>query len=233
MHARLTFQPVAPGATGVIDRGLFAAEVGPPGRRYRRCANRDLATCNWMVAEDGPGPLCASCALTRVRPNDADADGIEALRHAESAKRRLLFQLGELGLPVVDRVTDPERGLAFDLLASHGDKVTTGHADGVITLDLSESDDAYREGVRVDLGEPYRTVLGHLRHEIGHYEFNHLVGADDLPEARTLFGDETANYQDALDRHPVAPVAEVIGRHVARHALGREHVIGQRPHRSR
>lgn len=200
----LGFLPAERELVGLTDLGggLSTAEAAPSGRRYRRCANLGVAACNWMVAADDPQTLCASCRLTRTRPNDADLEGLAALRDAELAKRRLLFQLGELGLPVAGRVADPERGLAFDLLASHGEKVTTGHADGVITLDLSESDDAYREGVRADLGEPYRTVLGHLRHEIGHYYWPWLVErAGHLDAYRARFGDERLDYGEAIDRH--------------------------------
>jgi hypothetical protein len=91
--------------------------------------------------------------------------------------------------------------LAFDLLSSHHQTVCIGHEDGVITLDLSESDDSHREQVRRELGEPYRTVLGHLRHEIGHYYWTRLVGGEALDEWRVLFGDERVDYREALDRH--------------------------------
>jgi hypothetical protein len=157
-----------------------------------RCVNEDLAGCNWLVG--APGELCASCRLTRTRPADDDAAGLEALRTAEAAKRRLLFELGELGLPTAD--------IMFDLLSSAYDPVTTGHADGTITLDLAESDDAHRERMRIEMGEPYRTVLGHLRHEIGHYYWPILADDDDKrARARELFGDDTADYQAALQRH--------------------------------
>jgi hypothetical protein len=125
-----------------------------------------------------------------------------ALRAAEEAKRRLVFQIDELGLPLASRHEDPDGGLAFDLLSSYGGAVSTGHAGGVITLDLSESDDAHRESVRQELGEPYRTVLGHLRHEIGHHYWPALVDrAGRVEEFRALFGDERADYAGALDRH--------------------------------
>ncbi len=112
-----------------------------------------------------------------------------------------MFELGELGLPIRPRGADGA-GLAFDLLSSAAEPVTTGHADGVITLDLAESDDAHRAAMREQMGEPYRTVLGHLRHEIGHYYFP-LLARDEpvLERARELFGDERADYAAALDRH--------------------------------
>ena len=107
-----------------------------------RCANLEAAGCNWLVAREGE--LCASCRLTRTRPADDDATALEQFRVAEAAKRRLLFELGELGLPV-QSWRERDGGLAFDLLSSEREPVTTGHADGVITLDLAESDDAHRE----------------------------------------------------------------------------------------
>ena len=122
-------------------------------------------------------------------------------REAEAAKRWLLFELGELGLPV-ESWRERDGGLAFDLLSSERAPVTTGHADGVITLDVAESDDARREARREALGEPYRTVLGHFRHEIGHYYWPQLVPDGPAREAcRALFGDEREDYGAALERH--------------------------------
>lgn len=185
--------------------GPAGATTGPQeGPTYRRCANATIAGCNWLVPADGPAAAtrCASCRLTRTRPNDADPDGLAAFAKAEAAKRRLLFQLADLGLDVVSRDDDPEGGLAFDFLSSRTGKVVTGHADGVITLDLAEGDDAYRERTRHELGEPYRTLLGHLRHEIGHYFFERLVEhSEGAPACRALFGDERTDYGAALDRH--------------------------------
>ena len=159
-----------------------------------RCANAEVARCNWLV--DAPGLLCGSCALTRTRPADADLDAMAAFADAEAAKRRLVYQLDDLGLP-----TD---GVAFDLLSSAEEPVTTGHADGVVTIDLAEGDDAHREALRVQLAEPYRTMLGHLRHETGHYYWTVLV--EPSPSRfRELFGDERADYAEALQRHYSSP----------------------------
>lgn len=172
-----------------VMRSLHAEGQQPA----HRCANAQLAGCNWLLGK--AGELCASCALTRTRPNDADGDGLGGLAEAEAAKRRLLFELADLGLPIVGWQQQPG-GLAFELLSSERTAVTTGHADGVITLDLDETDPAHRERMRVRLGEPYRTVLGHLRHEIGHYYQPILVPAGTAAEARCreLFGDERASY---------------------------------------
>jgi hypothetical protein len=166
----------------------------------RSCANAELVACNWLVRT--PDELCVSCALTRTRPNDGDAAGISGLAAAEAAKRRLLFELAAIGLPIIGWNEAPD-GLAFDLLSSEQTAVTTGHADGVVTLDLDETDPAHRERMRVRLGEPYRTVLGHLRHEIGHY-YQPILVAEGTPaesRCRELFGDEREDYQEAMDRY--------------------------------
>jgi hypothetical protein len=170
---------------------------------WRRCANRALASCNWLVPAGSPaGWLCASCALTRTRPADDDHAALLLFATAEAAKRRLVFQLRSLGVPLRPRDPVTGQGVAFDLLASSAEPVTTGHAGGVITLDLAESDAVHRQRIRLLLSEPYRTVLGHFRHEIGHYLFTVLVtDPTDLEEARALFGDERADYQAALERH--------------------------------
>jgi hypothetical protein len=178
-------------------RELLTLPIG--GGAHARCANVDLVGCNWLV--DAEGDLCASCLLTRRRPSDADAEAIEQWRVAEEAKRRLLFELGELGLPI-EGWREREGGLAFELLSSRAEHVTTGHASGVITLDLAESDDAHREQMREQLGEPYRTVLGHFRHEVGHYYWPLLVPDGAVRDRyRALFGDERDDYGAALERH--------------------------------
>lgn len=165
----------------------------------RRCADTGRAGCNWLTAR--PGTSCVSCRLTRTRPADDDPAAGNPFRVAEAAKRRLVFQLLTLGISLTPYDETTGTGIAFDLLSPRDAPVTTGHANGVITLDLSESDDIYREQVRVTLREPYRTVLGHFRHEIGHYAFLTIVLEDDRARARALFGDETADYQEALERH--------------------------------
>ncbi len=176
---------------------LVAADSQSPSYR---CANALLAACNWLV--DSEGELCASCVLTRTRPNDSDARGLGGFAAAEMAKRRLLFELADLGLPI-EGWNEREGGLAFDLLSSEQAPVTTGHAEGLITLDLDETDPAHRERMRMRLGEPYRTVLGHMRHEIAHYYQPILVREGTQAEARCreIFGDEREDYQEAMDRY--------------------------------
>lgn len=180
----------------------YAPETGdvtPAGAAWRRCGNAAAAACNWLLAPDDPEVLCRSCRLTRVRPKDADLRpghrSAAAFATAEAAKRRLVFQLDELGLAA--------KGFpAFDLLSSETGPVTTGHHGGVVTIDLAESDAVHRERLRAEFDEPYRTMLGHLRHEAGHYYWTLLVGGGErLAEARALFGDERGDYATALARH--------------------------------
>jgi hypothetical protein len=167
---------------------------------YRRCANHVIAGCNGLVMDEGAH--CASCAMTRTRPSDDDREGLDGFARAEAAKRRLLFELAELGLPIVSW-REQEGGLAFDLLSSAREPVTTGHADGVITLDLNETDSVERETRRQQLDEPYRTVLGHMRHEVAHY-YQPILAPDATAmreECRRVFGDDREDYQQAIDRH--------------------------------
>jgi len=53
--------------------------------------------------------------------------------------------------------------------------VLTSHCNGLITLNIAEADDAERERRRVKFHEPYRTLLGHLRHEVAHYYWDRLI----------------------------------------------------------
>jgi len=171
------------------------------GETWHECANRP-AGCNWLVAAADDSPRCFACRLTRRLPDASDALAWERLPETDSAKRRLLVQLMRLGLPITP-FWEREGGLGFDLVSSFGgEPVVIGHADGIITIDLAESLDDRREALRVKLGEPYRTMLGHFRHEVGHYYEQVLVTDEPLlGECRALFGDERASYQEAIDRH--------------------------------
>jgi hypothetical protein len=206
-----------------LDGDVAVSLVGLDDVTFRRCENRRAVSCNWLVDERDDNPLCTSCRLTSIRPNDDDEAGLAGWADAELSKRRLIHQLTSLSLPIIDRAVDEERGVTFEFLSSRNRSVTTGHASGVITLDLSESDDAHREFVRQQLGEPYRTVLGHLRHEIGHYYWPHLVeDAGRIDEFRALFGDERVSYEDALAGHyaddPDEQETTWVDMHVSRYA---------------
>jgi len=173
---------------------------------YRLCRNyEEQAVCNWTVAEGDGGPLCLSCRLTRVIP-DLGQPGVKlAWYRLETAKRRLVYTLAAAQLPIRSREEDPSAGLAFEFLADPpegGAPVLTGHADGVITVNIAEADDAEREARRTALHEPYRTLLGHVRHESGHYYWDRLVRpGGGLDEFRRVFGDERQDYAAALEAH--------------------------------
>ena len=174
--------------------------VDATGAIWWVCRNLNLSGCTWLAPLEGG--QCFSCDLTRTRPSDDDAEGLAQLPAAEQAKRHLVVELDSLGFPVVTKEDDPENGLAFDILSSVDENVVIGHADGVITIDLAESDDAHREKVRAQLAEPYRTMLGHFRHESGHYfEWQMVRGDETMARCRELFGDESKDYQAEIDRH--------------------------------
>ncbi len=186
----------------------LARDPRRPAREFRFCATREQAVrCNWLVpAEDGE-ELCLSCRLTRTIPILDRPKNASRLRDIESGKRRVLFALQNLGLPVAAQSEANPKGLLFDLLESlpGGPAVLTGHADGVITLNVAEADDDYREKFRENLGEPYRTVIGHLRHELAHYYWDVLVRDTDwLPRFREVFGSEETDYGAALRHHYAA-----------------------------
>jgi hypothetical protein len=181
----------------------FGRDDGPV---YRRCANFDAAPgCNWLLpAGEGGQTLCRACRLNRTIPDQSDTDNQRLWHDTERAKRRLVSQLIALNLPVRSKVSeDPARGLAFDLLKPlPGQPVMTGHADGIITINVEEADDATRERVRSAMHEPYRTLLGHFRHEVGHYYWTRLVETGPwLDDFRALFGDERRDYAEALKTH--------------------------------
>ncbi len=176
---------------------------------YRLCQNYSQENvCNWAVPADDPSPFCQSCRLTRVIPLMNSVEDREAWARVETAKRRMLYSLLRLNLPISTKAEDPKQGLAFELLAELPEgtpgsaPVMTGHDHGVITLNMAEADDAERERRRLMMHEPYRTLLGHFRHEIGHYYWDRLIADTEWVEAfRSLFGDEREDYGEALKRH--------------------------------
>ena len=175
----------------------------PENTGVRLCANAGQQACNWLVTADSNAEFCNSCALSEIIPDLSDPANNAAWRRIEAAKRRLLYTLYALRLPVTSREQDTEQGLSFHFLKGTEEKpVMTGHDDGIITLNVDEADFAFRENMREKMGEGYRTVLGHLRHEIGHYYWDRLIAdAGKLDLFRGCFGDESASYEEALERH--------------------------------
>jgi len=170
-------------------------------RKFRCCAHRESALgCNWMVSADTSDTLCGSCSLTRTFPDIKFIGNDTKWSRAESAKRRVAAQLLRLGLPLVSRFRNP-RGVCFDFLQNSPDgaRVLTGHEDGVITLNVDEADDVARESMRQQMGEEYRTLMGHVRHELAHYYWDVLAEDKNwLQGFRKEFGDERTDYGNAL-----------------------------------
>jgi hypothetical protein len=171
---------------------------------YRLCQNYSVHdVCNWTVPVDDPNPYCISCRLTRVIPDLSVNGNKTAWAKFEAAKRRLNYSLLGFGLPVTSKMEDPQNGVSYEFLADMPDRpVLTGHEFGVITINIAEADDAERERRRMQLHEPYRTILGHFRHEIGHYYWDRFfLSEESLSAFRKVFGDESRDYAEALKRY--------------------------------
>jgi hypothetical protein len=179
-----------------------------PAQVYRFCANAGYGACNWLVPAEASEAFCQACRLNRTIPNLEPPEHLARWQRLERAKHRLIYGLLRLGLPLASKWENPESGLAFDFLADSGAtfpgtvQITTGHARGLITINIAEADDTERERARRDMAEPYRTLLGHFRHEVGHYYWERLVRDGVwLQGFRDLFGDERQDYGTRLRAH--------------------------------
>jgi hypothetical protein len=192
------------------DAGSWKALIN--NRLYRQCSNfSEYAVCNWMVPVDEHDALCSSCRLNHIIPNLSEPQNLTLWYRIEIAKRRLLYTLYSLNLPVSGRAEDPDSGMAFEFLQDNKfvdefsneltrqQNVFTGHKAGMITINIHEADPSVREEIREKMKERYRTLLGHFRHESGHYYWERLIaGTDNLDSFRYYFGDERVDYQAAM-----------------------------------
>jgi hypothetical protein len=212
-------EPV-PGQDGLWRR----RKQRPSQRLYRMCANHGrYHACNFGVPEADPNELCVSCRQTRVLPDLSIPGNVDRWYKIEVAKRRLYYTLAKLGLLSVNPPQGERDGPVFEFLAdTPGHPVMTGHAEGVITLNIAEADDTERVRRRVELHEPYRTLLGHLRHESGHYYWDRLIrDGGRTAEFRAMFGDETRDYSESLQHYYGSGGATISGwesRHVSAYA---------------
>jgi hypothetical protein len=186
--------------------GIYVAlDPAATGARYRLCKNyTDYAVCNWAVPEQESHDYCLACRLNDIIPDLSDPAALPSWHGLEIAKRRLVYTLLELGLPIEGKQEDQQLGLAFAFKSDglNGEKVLTGHCDGLVTINVKEAHSALREQTRVELGESYRTLLGHFRHESGHYYWDRLLkDSPQLSAFRELFGDENEDYAQAVERH--------------------------------
>lgn len=195
--------------------GLYREYKKGPGARLSYCANEAHGACNWLVRAGSASPFCTACELNRTIPNLSDPANVIAWREFERAKKRLVYSLLRLGLPL-DGAALGKAPLTFDFVAA----ALTGHLDGVITIAIGEADSLERERQRRAMAETYRSLLGHLRHESGHYYWMLLIeGTGHVARFRQLFGDEREPYGAALDRHhSQGPPADWKLRHVSAYA---------------
>ncbi|SFK57979.1 zinc-binding metallopeptidase family protein [Methylocapsa palsarum] len=177
------------------------------GESYRFCANWEREGCNWLVRTKEDEQFCRACRHNRTIPDISDPAQHLRWQKIETAKRRLIYTLINIGVPLPTSASGDPEPLVFDFLSdprdpSIGRKVMTGHDNGVITLSLAEADDAARETLRVSMKEPYRTLLGHFRHEVGHYYWDKLVrDGGEIDSCREAFGDESEDYETALKKY--------------------------------
>jgi hypothetical protein len=215
---KLAYLPDLEVVASLDPAGGRSSEVGGPmpvlwnspiprakGKTYRLCGNYiKHNVCNWALPADQPDGLCASCQLTRVIPDLTRQENRDLWCRLEVAKRRLVYSLLELQLPLVPKFKDNAKGLEFRFLGDQpgGPRVFTGHDNGVITLNIAEADDVERERARVSMHEPYRTLLGHFRHEIGHYYWDVLIkDSPRIDDFRKYFGDERTDYNSVLQTY--------------------------------
>lgn len=194
--------------SALVEKNGGWEALANPGEIYRFCENRAHGVCNWLIPSSEERNLCKACRMNHTIPNLENAAHFEAWRHLEFAKHRLIYSLLRLELPLRSKGNSPDTGLAFDFMSDdpsgpEGRRVRTGHEQGLITINIAEADPAHRELARKQMGEPYRTLIGHFRHEIGHYYWERLVLIDEqqLQAFRELFGDERADYAEALKKH--------------------------------
>lgn len=170
-------------------------------KTYKYCQNANEATCNWLIPASSISNFCVACELNRTIPPLTTTQNRERWHKIEIAKHRLVYSLLKLELPIKKKINNSVEGIAFDFTADHHTKsVMTGHQSGLITINIKEADEAERAKHKYDLNEKYRTLLGHFRHEIGHYYWDLLIknNPKQLKKFRELFGNETMNYEQSL-----------------------------------
>jgi hypothetical protein len=174
------------------------------GKTYKACANgKQHGVCNWLVPADDTNAWCQACRLNEIIPDLADPRNLTRWAKLELAKRRCIYTFLRLGLPLQNVPGGKQPSLRFRFLQDKDNEpVKTGHENGIITINVAEADEDERERRRLNLHEPYRTLVGHFRHESGHFYWDRLIAnSPDLQRFRELFGDETAAYNGALKNY--------------------------------
>ncbi len=184
------------------------ALVADDGKQYRFCANAAADVCNWLINADSADVFCRACRHNRLVPSAALPHTLAHWRSIAAAQRHLFYSFLKWDLPAPTRQENPTGGLLFDFLEDRQlpdgtiEKPMTGHNEGLITIRAAEAEDAERETLRAQMHEPYRTMLGHFRHETGHFIWNQMVRDNGLTDqCRNVFGDDGVDYDEALQRH--------------------------------
>jgi len=202
---RVAFLPEKETMSAIEPDGDGWTILADKGERRMLCSNAQYDACNWLTDAGDTTGFCRACRHNGIVPDLSDPVQLAGWRELEVAKHRLFYSLIRWKLPLQNRQDNPEHGLVFNFLADDpntGQRVLTGHDNGLITIALTETDDIERERRRLEMGEPYRTLLGHFRHEVGHYFWDVLVrDGGRLEECRAMFGDDSADYGQALQRH--------------------------------
>lgn len=198
------------------------------GINYKFCKNKKYDVCNWVIEENAEEDFCTACQLNRTIPNlkNVNSNNFSKWKNLEIAKHRLIFQLQKIGLPVISKLEDTVNGLCFDFVSNNDNpNLRTGHANGVVTILIKEANSVLREKARKEMAEPYRTLVGHLRHEVGHYYWEVLIRDNPkvLSKFRNIFGDETLDYNNSLQNHykngaPVNWQQNFISKYASSHA---------------
>jgi hypothetical protein len=211
--------PACQNLVALLTDNNGAITCGNPecGAALVKCANYvEHQVCNRCIAlpVTEPAGLCDCCRFNQTIPDLTVPGNLQKWYRLESAKRRLFYDLNLLGLPYGTTADGIKPELSFDFKAdvipkanlwrnlAATERVYTGHANGNITINLREADEVEREKLRVDLGESKRTLIGHFRHEVGHFYWDVLVKGRREEECIQVFGDHNnPTYSDALERY--------------------------------
>ena len=206
-----------------MPSGEYQCGYQPCGLILDKCVNfREHEVCNQCVIKPVSalgnaatlGFLCNCCRFNHTVPDLTVTGNLQKWSMLENAKRRLFYDLDLLQLPYGDAADGVTPALAFDFKGNNlpsnnrqhalnaTENIYTGHDGGTITINIIEADPIEREKARVSLGEPQRTLLGHFRHEIGHYYWDLLVKNQREQECIAVFGDHNhPGYEEALEKY--------------------------------
>ena len=173
---------------------------------FQTCSHRhhDVG-CNWLLIQGDDNCQCIACRTTRVIPDQTHEKNANRWFRLERSKRQLFQTLIDLQLIKANRPVEFS-DLQFDFLEDKRsnpsldlDHVLSGHCDGLITINAAEADESFLHTMKEQMQELYRSLLGHFRHEIGHYFWLKFFNSEEkIQQFREVFGDERQDYAQAL-----------------------------------